>query len=534
MAGNVQGQRRFAEQSFQEVTDGQQSSGSDAETSPVPSTTFSDFNDAASKADTESLPAWNSSWSLADDSHTPTIADPQNEIHPDWIVPSSPPSPPLRYDPRVRAASPETPSPLYAKWQKPAIRKVEPSKVNTPSRLGTSTQLPSDAFEQVSDIHDGVPSLDSQPVSRASSLISSSSYSSTSASDNAEARPVTSVPHIAPLPFQPFSRQFHAFIPLPPAYPGQRLQPSTSSPFASTSAQNTSTAQSGNAAPLNLQFVNRSEYTNWQNPPVSSQASTSLHWRQEAPRTIIQSYSTALGAQARPGLAKLSRFREPTSSGKKRVRAPAKHAHKRSCSVQWQQFERWQSKSRARLRDLLLLLLAMTLGTFVIWQLCFASARPASTSRRRITIKIPPLATLPEPHRNTMAIYRILGNDLPPRHEVGQTLRNLRFMLSHEDDFSHFSSPSFSPYNIKIDKYYVLNRITNDTAVEAITKLFTEFGVPHSRILNIPFELEEYKRQSMRWDGGVAGSKNLWGIGAPGTRNMTAESASSSDRFSME
>lgn len=97
-------------------------------------------------------------------------------------------------------------------------------------------------------------------------------------------------------------------------------------------------------------------------------------------------------------------------------------------------------------------------------------------------------------------------------------------MLSHEDGFSHFSSPSFSPYNIKIDKYYVLNRITNDTAVEAIMSLFAEFGVPENRILNIPFEIEEYDQQGMRWDGGVATTRNLWGIGAPGVRNITAES----------
>lgn len=115
-----------------------------------------------------------------------------------------------------------------------------------------------------------------------------------------------------------------------------------------------------------------------------------------------------------------------------------------------------------------------------------------------------------------MVIYRVLGNDLPPRHEIGQTLRNLRFMLSHENDFSHFSSPNFTPYNLKIDKYYVLNRITNATTVETILSMFEEYGVPQNRVLNIPFDLEEYRKQEMRWDGGVAVGKNLWGIGQPG------------------
>lgn len=481
MAGNDDrhSQRRFGEQQSSEAADSQQS-GSDSETSPVPSTTFSDFNDASSKADTESLPAWNSSWSLADDSHTASIADSQTDIHPAWIVPSSPPSPPLRYDPRCRASSPETPSPLYAKWQKPRIQ-AESMRPNGPSRLGTTSQLPSIEFEHGSTSFDATSSAGSARVSRASSWLSSSNSSIFSTGDSVDTRFFVAAPHIPALPFSSLATQSHMAV---PRLPTNALNHPSQLPIPSTS---TSTVT------------------------------------QPRPSYHAQTYSTALGTRTRPGLAKLSRFREPTSSGKKRVIQPAKHAHKRSCSVQWQQFERWQRKSRARLRDLLLLLLTMAIGALIIWQLCFPSARPESTSRRR-SLKIPHLVTLPQPHRDTMVIYRILGNDLPPRHEVGQTLRNLRFMLSHEDGFSHFSSPSFSPYNIKIDKYYVLNRITNDTAVEAIMSLFAEFGVPENRILNIPFEIEEYDQQGMRWDGGVATTRNLWGIGAPGVRNITAES----------
>ena len=32
-------------------------------------------------------------------------------------------------------------------------------------------------------------------------------------------------------------------------------------------------------------------------------------------------------------------------------------------------------------------------------------------------------------------LFRSIGNDLPPRHEVGQTYRNVKFILENEKDF---------------------------------------------------------------------------------------------------
>ncbi len=81
------------------------------------------------------------------------------------------------------------------------------------------------------------------------------------------------------------------------------------------------------------------------------------------------------------------------------------------------------------------------------------------------------------------ALYRILGNDLPPRHSAGQTLTNVRFILDHEADFPDCT------------KHWVLNRIT-DPAVEAdLVALLTERGQDFFRI---PFEPAAYA--ACGWD----------------------------------
>lgn len=506
----------FHEESHHEDGHG---STSDTDNSPVPSSTFSDFNDASSKAETDILPSWSSSWpSHADDvNHTTRIADPQGDVHPDWILPSSPPSPPLRYDPRCRASSPETPSPLYGKWQKPGLRTDAgkplfnlPDSQETHASSSTSSRHPSSTG-------DG-----SAPVSRTSSWLSSSDFSASSSGTSCQPSSnllsifaaASTAPAVNPPPTLSFYQQ-----------PGRDCQASTSYPLPSYHRPPVSRTQAKRLDTEHGNYIPQSRPVGAPQPGVPA-------WRQEVSRAAEQTYSTAISARQRPGLAKLSRFREPTSSGKKRVVLPAKHAHKRSCSIQWQQSERWQKKSRARLRDLLVLLSVMLAGTFLIWKSCFGSNKPSSSLRRQ-PLKLPHLATLPEPQRDTMVIYRVLGNDLPPRHEVGQTLRNLRFMLAHENTFSQFSSPAFSPYNLKIEKYYILNRITNVTAVESILSMFKEYNIPESRILNIPSDLEEYRSQAMRWDGGVATAKNQWGIGAPGMQNATGESESASSGVNL-
>ncbi|GAA5870484.1 hypothetical protein JCM16303_002023 [Sporobolomyces ruberrimus] len=144
----------------------------------------------------------------------------------------------------------------------------------------------------------------------------------------------------------------------------------------------------------------------------------------------------------------------------------------------------------------------------------------------------PPIEHSDEPQRDTLVLYRILGNDLPPRHSPGQTLRNLRFLLQHESDFSLL--PPLGPHGLhhsnlygsgskakqahtqmgglRVDKYFVLNRISDPEMVEAIMSLLHLYSVPESRILMIPFDWSEYQSREFRWDGGVDRAFG-WGIG---------------------
>lgn len=144
----------------------------------------------------------------------------------------------------------------------------------------------------------------------------------------------------------------------------------------------------------------------------------------------------------------------------------------------------------------------------------------------------PPLIHSDDPERDTLVLYRVLGNDLPPRHSPGQTLRNLRFLLQYESDFSslshlgphvHHHSNSYGSGSgskkshsneggLRVDKYFILNRIVEPDMVNAIVGLLHLYSVPNSRILVIPFDWHEYQTRSFRWDGGV--DKYLgWGMG---------------------
>lgn len=119
-----------------------------------------------------------------------------------------------------------------------------------------------------------------------------------------------------------------------------------------------------------------------------------------------------------------------------------------------------------------------------------------------------------EPQRDTLALYRILGNDLPPRHAVNQTMENLRFLLEHELDVAQtvVLDPDVSPSILHIDKFFVLNRIANPDTLQGIRKLLFDYGVSEDHIIDIPFEWEEYAKLAPRWDGGVANVADVWGL----------------------
>ncbi|HMN87226.1 MAG TPA: alginate lyase family protein, partial [Bauldia sp.] len=86
-----------------------------------------------------------------------------------------------------------------------------------------------------------------------------------------------------------------------------------------------------------------------------------------------------------------------------------------------------------------------------------------------------PLAAEPD----TFVLYRIVGNDLAPRHAAGQSLANVRFILENE------------PALDGCEKRWLVNRIVDPGAEAAILALLAEHRQP---VLRIPFYLADYAR----------------------------------------
>lgn len=76
-------------------------------------------------------------------------------------------------------------------------------------------------------------------------------------------------------------------------------------------------------------------------------------------------------------------------------------------------------------------------------------------------------------------LYRIIGNDLPPRHERGQSLRSLDFILEHE------------PTLADCTKKFVVNRVLDSESENRIIESLERGGVDY---LHLPFEAEVYRQ----------------------------------------
>ncbi len=87
------------------------------------------------------------------------------------------------------------------------------------------------------------------------------------------------------------------------------------------------------------------------------------------------------------------------------------------------------------------------------------------------------------PH--SFVLYRILGNDLPPRHDSGQTIANVRFILEHE------------PALPDCQKRWIVNRIADPAVEAAVVRLLAENDQPHTVI---PFVAEDYGQQPFALD----------------------------------
>lgn len=87
---------------------------------------------------------------------------------------------------------------------------------------------------------------------------------------------------------------------------------------------------------------------------------------------------------------------------------------------------------------------------------------------------------------DTFVLYRILGNDLPPRHGDGQTLANLAFILENE------------PKLPNCEKRWVVNRIADPDQEAATIALLERHNQPY---LHLPFVLEDYAAQEWSFEG---------------------------------
>ncbi len=84
---------------------------------------------------------------------------------------------------------------------------------------------------------------------------------------------------------------------------------------------------------------------------------------------------------------------------------------------------------------------------------------------------------------DTFVLYRILGNDLVPRHRKGQTRENLGFILENESEFP------------ECEKRFVVNRIVDPGEEKIILRMLKEANRSY---LHIPFHQDEYLNVS--WD----------------------------------
>lgn len=75
-------------------------------------------------------------------------------------------------------------------------------------------------------------------------------------------------------------------------------------------------------------------------------------------------------------------------------------------------------------------------------------------------------------------LYRIVGNDLYPRHGVGQGLANLRFILQHE------------PLRVECPRCWILNRIVDSVYRDQLLQLLQDHG--ESAVV-IPFDPQHYR-----------------------------------------
>jgi glycosyltransferase involved in cell wall biosynthesis len=81
--------------------------------------------------------------------------------------------------------------------------------------------------------------------------------------------------------------------------------------------------------------------------------------------------------------------------------------------------------------------------------------------------------------KDNFVLYRIIGNDLVPRHKKGQSRENIQFILENE------------PALPRCEKRFIINRIIDPDELAAIKALLEKYNMPYTVI---PFDKKEYDR----------------------------------------
>lgn len=82
-------------------------------------------------------------------------------------------------------------------------------------------------------------------------------------------------------------------------------------------------------------------------------------------------------------------------------------------------------------------------------------------------------------------LYRIIGNDLYPRHDAGQSLANLRFILEHEPNLEG------------CEKRWLLNRIRQPEKLRELMDLLDQYGFGYDVI---PFQAHVFRDVPWDWE----------------------------------
>jgi hypothetical protein len=79
--------------------------------------------------------------------------------------------------------------------------------------------------------------------------------------------------------------------------------------------------------------------------------------------------------------------------------------------------------------------------------------------------------------KDNFVLYRIIGNDLVPRHKKGQSRENIQFILENEPELP------------RCEKRFIINRIIDPDELNAIKDLLEKHNMPYTVI---PFDKKEY------------------------------------------